>query len=475
MFSAPLVVVAIASGTLAPVAAQERTHSTTGIDGISAEGITRHIGVLAHDSLRGRGTPSPGLESAARYVAGELTRIGAVLASGSSLVVRWPLVTTHRVISAIALESSAGGQARRLAYGTDFAVMPAGVPRITGALVPWTKLDDSTGVRDHIAVVRLPAGDWSGPTHAATFAARRAGAKGLVAVLDSSQAVAPVATAGAGMSHDRNGVPTALVTPATARELMGDDGRGEITLTIPERSDTVEVPYVVGVLRGSDPRLRNEYIVVSAHLDHLGVGKPDERGDSIYNGADDNASGVAGLLEIARGIAGLDVRPRRSVLFFATSAEEVCICGSEYFTRHPPVPLRSLVADVNLDGIGRSWQEDTVSAEGSRFSSLGSTVREVGRAHPDLRLTIVDDQWPDRDYFSTSDQIWFARRGVPSLFLSSSGPDAHYHRPSDEAGTIEAELTARIARLAAWLTVRLADANERPRWDEAARRSIQIP
>lgn len=115
-----------------------------------------------------------------------------------------------------------------------------------------------------------------------------------------------------------------------------------------------------------------------------------------------------------------------------------------------------------------------MSAEGSGYSTLGTTVREVGRAHPELHLTIVDDQWPDRNYFSTSDQIWFARRGVPSLFLSSTGPDAHYHRPSDEVGTIEPELTARITRLAAWLVVRVADTAERPRWDEAARRSIQL-
>jgi hypothetical protein len=138
------------------------------------------------------------------------------------------------------------------------------------------------------------------------------------------------------------------------------------------------------------------------------------------------------------------------------------------------VPIGSIVADVNLDGIGRSWQADTVSAVGSPYSTLGRTVRAVALAHTDLALTVVDDQWPDRQYFATSDQIWFARRGVPSIFLSSSGPDEHYHRTTDEVGTIESEFTARIARLGAWLVRAVAEDRGRPQWDDTARRSFQI-
>ena len=276
------------------------------------------------------------------------------------------------------------------------------------------------------------------------------------------------------MDHAARGVPTALVTPAAARRLAGGGAPVEITLAIPERPDTTMVPYVVDVLAGSDPALRDEYVVLTAHVDHLGVGAPDERGDSIYNGADDNASGVAAVIEAAHAFGRLDPHPRRSLIFFVTSAEEVCICGSEYFTRNPPVALGAIVADVNFDGIGRSSQPDTVSAEGSRYSTLGTTVREVARAHPALQLTVVDDQWPDRSYFTTSDQIWFARRGVPSLFLSSTGPDAHYHRPSDEAGTIDPEVTARVARLGSWLAKAVANAAARPRWDEASRKSIVV-
>ena len=445
-----------------------------GIDGITGARIARHIGVLADDSLMGRATPSHGLDAAAAYVAAELARAGLQPITSGNLVVQWPLITTHLVASKVEL-APAPRAGEPLMYGTDFGVMRAGPERIAGRLVQVRDLSDTAAIRGRIPMLQLPPGEWGRPAHAATFAARRAGATGLILVLDPAQAVAPVATETAAMDHESNGVPTALVSAAAARRLAPDrSAAGEISLVIPERRDTAFVPYVVGVLPGRDPRLRNEFVVLSAHLDHLGLRIPPDRGDSIYNGADDNASGVAAVLEAAHAFGRLPQRPRRSVLFFTPTAEELCICGSEHFTRRPPVPIGAIVADVNLDGIGRSWQSDTVSAVGSRYSTLGRTVRALARAHADLALTIVDDQWPNRQYFSTSDQIWFARRGVPSIFLSSSGPDEHYHQVSDEPGTIKAEFTARIARLAAWLVQAVAEEEARPRWDEAARRSIQI-
>jgi Zn-dependent M28 family amino/carboxypeptidase len=181
---------------------------------------------------------------------------------------------------------------------------------------------------------------------------------------------------------------------------------------------------------------------------------------------------LAGRLRRPASAPGRELRA--AVARAAASGDEIGLRGSEYFTAHPPVPLERIVADINLDGIGRSWQRDTVSAEGSPLTSLGRAVRAVAAAHPELSLTLVDDQWPDRDYFSTSDQIWFARRGVPSLFLSSTGPDAHYHRPSDEADTIDGDITSRIARLAAWLALEIANARDRPRWDNAARRARHL-
>jgi hypothetical protein len=442
-------------------------------ESITADRIARHIEVLAHDSLRGRATPSPGLDAAARYVAAELRRAGLRPAQGTDLVVRWPLVTRQRIAGEIRVVGTAGDDV--LVYGTDFAVMAAGIPEVEGQLVPDADLRDSAAIRGRIPLLRLSGDDWHGSAHAAARVARRAGALAVVLVLDSAQAVAPVAAVGIQMDHSATAAPAVLVTPAAARRLLAGKSPAAVSIRIPERADTALVPYVLGVLPGRDARLRDEYVVVSAHLDHLGVGTPDERGDSLYNGADDNASGVAALVEMAHALARVPSGTRRSVLFFATSAEELCLCGSEFFTRQPSPPLSALVADLNLDGIGRSWQQDTVSAEGSRYSSLGRTVRAAAAAHPELRLTVVDDQWPDRNYFLTSDQIWFARRGVPGIFLSSTGPDRHYHRPSDETATIEPGFTARIARLAAWTVRAIADDPARPAWEPEARAQLALP
>jgi len=449
--------------------AQAEAARRAAIATITAETIARDIGVLADDSLRGRPTPSRELDAAAAYVASELARAGVRPLPGHELVTRWPLINTSPILDGIRLTVRRAGGDTTLRYGTDFALMPGGPTPTAASLVPVASLDDTAAIRGRVPVLRLPAGPWSAPAHAAMSRARQGHARGLVLVLDSAQAIGPIAAAGAKMNHASIGVPTVLVGPATAEHL-----RGDLTLTVPEQADTTYPPYVLGVVRGSDSKLRQEYVVMTAHLDHLGIGAPDERGDSIYNGADDNASGVAGVLGAARAIARLRPAPRRSVLFLVVSGEEIGIRGSEHFTSRPPVPLERIVADINLDGIGRSWQSDTVSAEGSAFSSLGSTAREAARSHPDLSLEVVDDQWPDRSYFTTSDQIWFARRGVPSLFLSSSGPDAHYHKPSDEASTIEAEFTARIARLAALTVLRVADDHTRPRWVESARQALRL-
>ncbi|HUR94491.1 MAG TPA: M20/M25/M40 family metallo-hydrolase [Gemmatimonadales bacterium] len=470
-----LVLAAMSASFSASALGQSSPHRAV-VDGITGDGIGRHIGVLAHDSLRGRPTPSRELDLAAAYVAAELTRAGVRPLAGTDLVTRWPLVDTRPKVEVIGLEVSSAGRTLRFRYGTEFAVMPGGHTPVTGTLVELPDLADTAAVRGRIPVIRLAPGPWSGPAHTAMAAARQAHARALVLVLDPSQTVGSVAAAGSKMNHASTGVPTMLVTPTAARRIRGAAGgaTGDLTLTIPESTDTAYAPYVMGVIPGADPRLRHEYVALSAHLDHLGVGAPDERGDSIYNGADDNASGVAAVLEIARALAALRPALRRSVLFLILTGEEVGIRGSEWFTAHSPVPMKDVVADINLDGIGRSWQADTVSAEGSGFSTLGRTAREANGEHPDLGLTVVDDQWPDRTYFLTSDQIWFARRGVPSLFFSSSGPDTHYHRPSDEASTIETAFTARIARLAAYTALRVADAAERPRWDEAAQRKLRI-
>jgi hypothetical protein len=235
-------------------------------------------------------------------------------------------------------------------------------------------------------------------------------------------------------------------------------------------TDDASAPNVVGILEGSDPDLRGEYVLYSAHMDHVGVGTPDATGDSIYNGADDDASGTAVVLEVAQAMASLPRTPRRSVVFLLVSGEEKGLWGSTWFAANPTVPLEDVVANLNADMVGRNWP-DTIVAIGKEHSDLGATLERVNAAHPELGMTAIDDLWPEENFYGRSDHFNFARAGVPILFFFN-GTHPDYHRPSDEVERIDGDKTARIGRLLLHLGIEIADADARPLWDPESYREI---
>jgi hypothetical protein len=248
-------------------------------------------------------------------------------------------------------------------------------------------------------------------------------------------------------------------------------GGGNVTVALHYReNDQVTAPNVVAVLEGSDPTLREEYVVVSGHMDHEGIGAPNQEGDSIFNGADDNASGTAAVIEIAEAFASLPTPPKRSLMFVLVSGEEKGLWGSEYFAANSPVPVERLVADLNMDMVGRNWP-DTIVAIGKEHSDLGETLERVNAAHPELGMTAIDDLWPAESFYTRSDHYNFARRGVPILFFFN-GTHEDYHGLDDEADRIDGEKAARIAQLVFYLGVELADAPNRPEWNPDSYRQI---
>jgi Zn-dependent M28 family amino/carboxypeptidase len=228
-------------------------------------------------------------------------------------------------------------------------------------------------------------------------------------------------------------------------------------------------PNTVGILEGSDPVLKDEYVVFSAHMDHVGVGNP-VNGDSIYNGADDDASGTIGVVELSEAFAALHPRPRRSMIFLTVSGEEKGLWGSDWFARHPPVPIGQIVADLNADMIGRNWR-DTIVVIGKEHSDLGATLERVNAAHPELGMTAIDDIWPEEGFYRRSDHFNFARRGVPVLFFFN-GTHPDYHQPSDHPDKIDAEKEARIVKLMFYLGLEIANATERPKWNPDSYKDI---
>lgn len=237
---------------------------------------------------------------------------------------------------------------------------------------------------------------------------------------------------------------------------------------------------VVGKVEGTDPVLKNEYVVHSAHLDHVGVGRPVE-GDSIYNGAHDNASGVASLLEIARIYSKLDKKPKRSVLIVMVTAEELGLLGSAYFAKYPTVPANQLVADINTDMPTLIAPLLAVVPLGAAHSSL---QQEVQQASNYLNLDVEQDPEPEQNRFVRSDQYSFVTQGVPALHIKYGNKTAdgknnldetvkvwrekYYHKPQDslEGGIFDFEAAKTYAQLNFLIGYLVAQDTERPTWND---------
>jgi len=176
------------------------------------------------------------------------------------------------------------------------------------------------------------------------------------------------------------------------------------------------------------------------------------------------------VIELAEAFSRQGARPKRSLVFMTVSGEEKGLWGSRYFSEHPPVPINQIVADINIDMVGRNWP-DTIVAIGKEHSDLGATLNRVNAEHPELGMTAIDDRWPEERFYFRSDHYNFARKGVPILFFFN-GVHPDYHRPSDSPEKINPEKEARIARLLFYLGEDIANAPERPKWKPESYKEI---
>lgn len=229
----------------------------------------------------------------------------------------------------------------------------------------------------------------------------------------------------------------------------------------PERRRTAV--NVVGMLRGTDPVLRDSAVVVDAHYDHLGIG-PAVNGDSIYNGADDDASGTVAVMEIARALAA-GPPSRRTVLFVATTGEEVGLLGTRWYLLHPVVPIDRMAANLEIEMIGRP---DSLAGGPGRAWLTGFERSTMGASFAAAGLPIGPDRRPDEQFFQRSDNIAFANAGIPAHTLSTFNLHADYHQPSDDASRVDIPHMTAVIRAAAAATRLLAD-GEAPRWNAGGR------
>jgi hypothetical protein len=226
---------------------------------------------------------------------------------------------------------------------------------------------------------------------------------------------------------------------------------------------TVWGTNVVGLVRGTDPQLREESVLIDAHYDHLGIGPP-VAGDSIYNGADDDASGVVAVLAAARALAA-GPPPRRTVVFLATTGEELGLLGTQWYIEHPAMPLDRTVANLEIEMIGRpdslAGGRDKGWLTGFDRSTMGERLAAAG-------IPVVADPRPEMHFFERSDNIAFALRGIPAHTLSSYNLHADYHTPADEIDRVDLAHLSRLAYAAARAARLLADGDP-PVWKPGGR------
>ena len=492
----------------------------------AAQRVRADVEFLASDHLEGRDTGSRGYDIAAAYVAAQFRAIG--LRPGGTDGGWYLQVPFRRTTHAGAPTATLaiGREVRTLRSGTDFAVRPSLTEQsrnIDAPLVfvghglsdPRLRIDNYVGldVRGKIVVAiqgtpkGLPSEIAAHLSSSKALTAESKGAAGLIEIASTGERPGSASLAyfdrptidwvdpsGKTASQgSRPGLIGGISRPLAERlfraarqnlsKTLGAARRGTVRgFDLPARlrlSDRMQwesfaSPEVIGLLPGSDPALKGEYVILMGHLDHLGVkgdAKPGE--DSIYNGALDNAAGIATMLEAARAFAGSGKPPRRSVLFIANTGEERGLRGADYFAAHPTVPIDKIVGVVDLDMPVLLYPFTDVIAFGGEHSTVARTIAEAAKS---MGVAVSPDPMPEEAIFVRSDHYRFVTRGIPAILLMTgyaNGGEKQwkrffadiYHKPVDDVtqpirwdqGARYAELNYRIARA-------LADADQRPLW-----------
>jgi len=496
---------------------------------ITAEGIEAHIRFLADDLLEGRDTGSTGYDIAARYVESHFRLLGLEpgAADGSY---HDPVPLQNMTADTSRARLAINGQT--LEHGTDYiisahatrdesAISADAVFAGYGIIAPGLGIDsyDGLDVEGRIVVILAGAPDGlpsdvsahlSSNRTKATFAAEQ-GASGVVLILADgltrfpfSRVAAMAANPRPSMTTAANASPasiqaSAIIGSETAERFFAQSGRsfsaiveaaqaGEAldsfalntTVEIAQATtrEMIDSANVVGVLPGSDPALAEETVIVTAHLDHIGVCQPLDD-DPICNGALDNASGTAAMLESARALVQ-GPRPARTVVFIALTAEEKGLLGSAHIAANPTPAMGRMVANINLDMPIMTYEFNDVVAFGAEHSTLGPVTAEaVARAG----VSLSPDPIPEQSLFVRSDHYNFVRQGVPSVFMmtgfSSPNPEddegaaflrflgGNYHAPGDDLSQgLRFDQGARFALINYEIINAVANAPETPRWNE---------
>ena len=511
------------------------TLAARGVDAITAAQLRNYLTFIASDEMEGRDTPSRGLDTTAKFIAMNLDRWGFKPAGDDGTFFQ-KIALKRDALDATKTTAEINGQ--KFAFADDF--LPNAVSgTISGPLVyvgnGWVikskKMNPYEGidVKDKIMVVLgapfpgFPRGltradlsgtqgvDWSSPA----IYAQQHGAKGVLVIPDSQTAqnwdqlrariLQPARATVEKFSTQPNAPPVPALTMSMkmanvlfdgekfdAATLVKKNETGEtvpafelnyaknVNVTIAIKAERPMTQNIVAVWEGGDPVLKNEYVAVGAHYDHVGICAPGQA-DPICNGADDDGSGTTALLGMAEAISHAKQKPKRSVLFVWHCGEEKGLWGSRYFTDYPTIPLEKVVTQLNIDMIGRSKKDgdtnprnkdltgpNAIYVIGSTMMSteLGNLAQQVNKSFLNLTYdTKYDDPADPNRFFFRSDHYNYARKGIPIIFFFD-GVHEDYHRPGDEPQKIDYDKMEKVARTIYLTLWGVANLPARPRVDK---------
>jgi hypothetical protein len=442
---------------------------------ITANALKADVSFLASDALQGRGTPSPGLDVAAEFIAAQFRAAGLDPAGDDGYFQTAPFANVTPNPDGLRLTIDIGGKTLPVEKSAFSIAEAAALDLQHTAAFLVTDAASLAGltpeqVRAKAMILNTPAGGRR-PRLTPAMTARLQPA--LVIVLMNGPAGALTGPAPRPRDASVAIVPTLYVWDKSVRDALADAKPGPLEATVSAHIaapgiEPVKLRNVVGVLRGSDPALRDSYVLVTAHYDHLGV-RGTGPGDHIYNGANDDASGTASVIEIARGLASLPTRPKRTIVFVALFGEELGLLGSRHYAQHPVFPLARTVADLNLEQVGRT-DDNTgprvgiLNATGFDYTDMTGVLAQAGR---EFGIQLLKDEQSSDAFFARSDNQAFADAGVPSHTLSVGYVFPDYHQPGDEWPKLDYENMAKVDRTVALGIYRIADTVDPPKWNAA--------
>jgi hypothetical protein len=432
------------------------------IDRISAQSMKGHLSFLSSDLLEGRNSPSRGLDIAAEYIAAQFRRIGLEEAGDDGYFQTAKMATQE--------QSKTGWQLTLHLDGKELSLKDEEASGLASRAVTLSSAPVFKVVKDEDISADL----------ANAVVLVDSNSRSLLRKLRDQKPAAIVNFTSKKPRFPARLMDVASERPALVYMYVNKDewskmfetlpiGRTEakISLTAPAPVETPgALRNVVGVLRGSDPVLKNTYVFVTAHYDHIGV-KPDGDGDRIYNGANDDGSGTVSVIEIASALASMEHHPKRSIVFMTVFGEEKGLIGSQYYGRHPIFPFANTVADLNLEQLGRTDdlagpQVGSAVVTGLTYSDLGKTLNEAGAK---TGVKIREDEKKSDEFFARSDNLSFAEKGVPAHTIGVAFEFPDYHAVGDEWRKIDYANMVKVDRMIATALLMVANSPEPPKWN----------